>query len=146
MVIFCQSCRSRLARVGNEWKHEQQAPGGAHQAEPVAARRCRLFEPEVVGVPGYDRALAWLVKAEREAKSPIEAWRIGLYLFDGRIRGVFRYRGDAGKTRPGAFFQAPEVPSDALLRNHPIVKERLAAFEAAAKTPRKRGQATGTAG
>jgi hypothetical protein len=82
----------------------------------------------VVGLPGYDRALVWLVKTERSGKSPVEAWRIGLYVFDGRIRGVFKYNGDASKNRPGALFQAPELPSVTLLRNHPIVKERLAAL------------------
>jgi hypothetical protein len=127
MVIYCQACRGRLKRVDGEWKHEKSNPANVHDAAPIAATRRLLFDPAVVGLPGYDRALAWLVKAERAAKSPLEAWRIGLYVFDGRIRGVFKYNGDGHNDRAGALFQAPAVPSDAPLRNHPIVKARLAA-------------------
>ncbi len=128
MIIYCKECRGRLKRVGTEWKHEKGGPSESHVAQPLAARRCLLFDPGVVGLPGYDRALVWLVKAEKSAKAPVEAWRVGLYVFDGRIRGVFKYNGDASVDRPGSLFHAPEVPSDSFLRNHPIVKERLAAL------------------
>ena len=36
--------------------------------------------------------------AEKSGKTPIEAWRIGLYVFDGKVRGVFKYLGDPAKT------------------------------------------------
>ncbi len=144
MVIYCKACRGRLRRAGGEWKHENGGPFDSHVALPLAARRCRLFDPGVVGLPGYDRALVWLVKGEKTAKSPVEAWRIGLYVFDGRIRGVFRYNGDASKNRPGALFQAPEKPSDAFLRNHPIVKERLAALAATRKKAAPASRAEGS--
>jgi hypothetical protein len=133
MIIYCRECRGRIKRVGSEWRHEKETTGTGHAAQPVAARRCLLFDASVVGLPGYDRALAWLVEAERAAKAPVEAWRVGLYVFDGRIRGVFRYNGEAGSIKPGSLFRAPEVPSDAYLRNHPIVKERLAAIDPARK-------------
>jgi hypothetical protein len=127
MVIFCQVCRGRLARVGSEWKHDNGGPKDVHKAEPLAARRCLLFDPKVVGLPGYDRTLAWLVQAEKAGKAPIETWRIGLYVFDGRVRGVFKYLGDPSKKRPRSLFQPPEEADSGFLRNHPLVKERLAA-------------------
>jgi hypothetical protein len=133
MVIYCQACRGRLTRVGGEWKHDKGGPTASHTAEPLAAKRCRLFDPLVVGLPGYDRALVWLVRAERSAKAPVEAWRIGLYVFDGRVRGVFKFNGDGRNAKPGSLFHAPEAPSDAFLRNHPIVKERLATVASAHK-------------
>lgn len=129
MIIYCKACRGRLKRVGTEWKHDKGASADSHAAQPLAARRCLLFDPGVVGIPGYDRALVWLVKAEKSAKAPVEAWRVGLYVFDGRVRGVFKYNGDASNNKPGSLFQAPEVPSDSYLRNHPTVKERLAALD-----------------
>jgi hypothetical protein len=133
MVIFCRECRGRLARVGNEWKHEKASPKVDHKAEPLAARRCPLFDPGVVGLPGYDRTIAWLVRAEKAGKTPIEAWRIGLYVFDGRVRGVFKFLGDASKKRPRSLFQPPEQADSGFLRNHPLVKERLAAISPARK-------------
>jgi hypothetical protein len=133
MIIYCKACRGRLKRVGSEWQHEKGAPSDTHVAQPLAARRCLLFDPGVVGMPGYDRALMLLVKAEKSGKSPVEAWRVGLYVFDGRVRGVFMYNGDPHNSKPGSMFKAPEVPSDTPLRNHPIVKERLAALAPARK-------------
>jgi hypothetical protein len=133
MVIFCQTCRGRLARAGNEWKHDKGAPTDSHRAQPLAARRCLLFDPGVVGLPGYDKTLAWLVRAEKSGKTPIEAWRIGLYVFDGKVRGVFKYLGDPAKKRPNSLFQPPEPSEAGLLRNHPLVKERLAARTPARK-------------
>jgi len=135
MIVYCKACRERIRRVGGEWKHDKGAPADSHVAQPLAARRCLLFDPTVVGLPGYDRALVWLVKAEKSAKSPVEAWRVGLYVFDGRVRGVFKYNGDASKAGPGSLFKAPPVPSDTFLRNHPIVKERLAALSPSRKKP-----------
>lgn len=135
MVIFCQVCRGRLARSGSEWKHDKGEPAEAHKAEPLAARRCQLFDPGVVGLPGYDRTLAWLVRAEKAGKTPIESWRIGLYVFDGKVRGVFKFNGDAAKKRPSSLFQPPEQAATGFLRNHPLVKERLAAAGASRKKP-----------
>jgi hypothetical protein len=137
MVIFCQVCRGRLARSGNEWKHDKGEPAEAHKAEPLAARRCQLFDPGVVGLPGYDRTLAWLVRAEKAGKAPIESWRIGLYVFDGKVRGVFKFTGAADKKRPSSIFQPPAQAAPGLLRNHPLVKERLAAVGATRKRPGK---------
>ena len=128
MVIFCRACRGRLTRVGSEWKHEKANLKESHKAEPLAARRCLLFDPGVVGLPGYDRTLTWLVRAEKAGKAPIQSWRIGLYVFDGRVRGVFKYLGDATKKRPRSLFQPPEQVAPGFLRNHPLVKERLAAI------------------
>ena len=126
MIIFCNACRSRLDRVENEWRHHDGEPEDGHAAKPLAARRSRLFDADVVGLPGYDRVLARLVAQERAAGVPIETWRVGLYVFDGRIRGVFRYVAEKDKVPTGSKFQPPDKPSRALLRNHPIVKERLA--------------------
>lgn len=133
MVIFCQVCRGRLKRSGSEWKHEAGAPADAHKEQPLAARRCQLFDPSVIGLPGYDRTLAWLVRTERAGKEPIESWRIGVYVFDGKVRGVFRFTGDAAK-RPSAMFRPPEQSVPGFLRNHPLVKERLAAAAAVTAT------------
>jgi hypothetical protein len=125
MIIFCSTCRSRLDRVGNAWRHHDGEPADSHVARPLAARRSRLFDPDVVGLPGYDVALARLVEQERAAGVPMETWRVGLYVFDGRVRGVFRYAAELGKIPAGSVFQPPAKPSRALLRNHPIVKARL---------------------
>jgi len=146
MVIFCQTCRGRLKRSGNQWKHEKDAPADAHKAVPLAAKRCQLFDPGVVGLPGYDRTLAWLVRAERAGKAPIEPWRIGLYVFDGRVRGVFRFTGDAATKRPHSPFQPPEHAVPGLLRNHPLVKQRLAAAEAAGAKPARSAKASSAQG
>ena len=127
MVIFCQVCRGRLTRSADGWSHRDGEPAEVHVAQPLAARRCRLFDPGVIGLPGYDRTLAWLVRNEKVAKTPVEAWRIGLYVFDGRVRGVFRFNGDAAQARPNSLFQPPATAERGLLRNHPIVKERLGA-------------------
>jgi len=145
MVIFCQVCRGRLTRSGTEWKHEKGEPAEVHKAEPLAARRCQLFDPGVVGLPGYDRTLAWLVRAEKTGKSPIEAWRIGLYVFDGKVRGVFKFTGDASKQNPTSQFRPPEQSAPGLLRNHPLVKERLAAVAADRRKPARRVAARASA-
>ena len=102
------------------------APADGHAAQPLAARRCRLFDPEVIGLPGYDRVLRRLVERERSTGHPIEIWRVGLYVFDGRVRAMFRYATETSKVPAGSIFQPPLEPSNELLRNHPIVKERLA--------------------
>jgi hypothetical protein len=136
MVIFCGVCRDRLTRCGDEWKHGKGEPAEPHKAEPLAAKRCQLFDPSVIGLPGYDRTLAWLVKAERAAKSPMEPWRIGVYVFDGKVRGVFKFTGDAGTARPKSPFQPPQQGAPGFLRNHPLVKERLATGAARKAAPR----------
>jgi hypothetical protein len=126
MVIFCKQCRSGLDRDGKSWKHRAGEPSDGHAPQPLAARRCRLFDPDVVGLPGYDHVLTQLVERERAMGDATETWRIGVYVFDGRIRGMFRYTAPVGKIPASSLFQPPPEPSSALLRDHPIVKERLA--------------------
>jgi hypothetical protein len=126
MIVFCKTCRTSLVRNDKTWTHNAGEPADGHAARPLAARRCRLFDPDVIGLPGYDRVLVRLVERERISKSRLETWRLGLYVFDGRVRGAFRYSGEVGKIPARSLFQPPEKPSRTLLRNHPIVKERLA--------------------
>jgi hypothetical protein len=126
MIIFCTTCRSKLVRTNGEWHHQDGSLDDGHAAKPLAARRCRLFDPDVVGLPGYDRALGRLVERERIMGGPLEIWRLGLYVFDGRVRGTFRYATEASQVPPRSLFQPPREPSRGLLRDHPIVKERLA--------------------
>jgi len=125
MIIFCKTCRSGLVREEQIWRHRDGEPADAHAARPIAARRCHLFDPEVVGLPGYDQVLVRLVERERAAGSPTEAWRIGLYVFDGRVRGIFRYVAQADKVPANSPLQPPKKATRSLLRSHPIVKERL---------------------
>jgi hypothetical protein len=132
MIIFCNTCRSRVVRVETVWRHRDGEPPDGHAAQPLAARKYRLFDPEVVGLPGYDRALARLVERERAMGAPMEIWRVGLYVFDGRVRASFRYAAEASKVPARSLFQPPVEPSRDMLRDHPIVKERLAARQARA--------------
>ena len=126
MIIFCKQCRSPLDRADHEWKHHNGEPADGHAARPLAARRCRLFDPDVIGLPGYDRILLRLVEREKAKGGPTETWRIGLYVFDGRVRGTFRYAAPVGKIPARSPFQPPKENARAYLRNHPVVKERLA--------------------
>lgn len=125
MMIFCRTCRSGLDRSDQQWQHHGGEPADSHVPRPLAARRCRLFDPDVIGLPGYDRALLHLVERERATRTPLEMWRLGLYVFDGRVRGAFRYAAEVGEIPTGSLFKPPDRASRTLLRNHPIVKERL---------------------
>jgi len=126
MIIFCRQCRSPLDRVEGEWRHHGGEPADGHAARPLAARRCRLFDPDVIGLPGYDRMLLRLVERERANGAPTESWRIGLYVFDGRVRGTFRFVAPVDRIPSGSPFQPPAERTSEYLRNHPIVKQRLA--------------------
>ena len=126
MIIFCKQCRSVLDRVDDQWRHHGGEPDDGHQARPLAARRCQLFDPDVIGLPGYDRILRRLVERERDKGGTTETWRIGLYVFDGRVRGSFRYAAPVGEIPTRSPFQPPKGKTRERLRSHPVVKERLA--------------------
>jgi hypothetical protein len=132
MIIFCSTCRSKLVRENGGWLHRDGEPADGHAAQPLAARRKRLFDPGVVGLPGYDRMLAGLVKRERASGKTTEIWRLGVYVFDGRIQGAFRCTTDASKVPAKSIFQPPPEPSKELLRDHPVVKARLSSNQATA--------------
>ena len=128
MVVFCATCRTRIEQVGNEWKHHRSEPAEAHEVRPVAARRRRLFDADVVRLVGFDRFLRHLVEKERASGVPTEAWRVGVYVFDGRIKGSCIYKAAPDAVPADSLFQPPDTPEPKLLREHPLVKERLSAI------------------
>jgi len=126
MVVFCATCRTRLHRLGSGWKHHKGEPADNHEVKPLAARRRHLFDPDVVRLAGYDRFLLHLVEKERAAGVPTEAWRVGVYVFDGRIKGSCTYTVPAEEVPADSPFKPPGTPGRQPLCDHPLVKERLA--------------------